>query len=83
MQNQTNQGLKLRVQYWRTRRAMTIAELAERSKVSSATIVKIESKQHIPRMGVIRKLASALNVSLDDLWEIEKRHPKRAAAKVA
>lgn len=78
-----NESLKLRVQYWRIRRAMTINQLAKDSKVSSATIVKIENSSHVPRVEVIRKLANALEVSIEEMWEPERRHPKRAAAKVA
>lgn len=74
--------LKLRLLYWRTRRALNVRELASKSKVSSTTIVRIEKGDYIPRTDVIRRLADALNVPLDDMWE-EVKHPKRAAVKVA
>lgn len=59
--------LRLRLKYWRTRRAMNIRQLAVESKVSSATIVKIEKDHYVPRPDVINKLAKALNVTVDDL----------------
>jgi transcriptional regulator with XRE-family HTH domain len=60
--------LRLRLKYWRTRRAMNIRQLVRESKVSSATIVKIEKEQHyVPRSDVINRLAKALNITVEDL----------------
>ena len=71
--------LKLRLKYWRIRRAYNIKQLAKDSGVSSATIVRIEKEGYVPRGDVIKRLATALNVPIDDMWEA----PKMAAAVVA
>ena len=46
---------------------MTILELSLKAKVSTQTIVKVEKQDHYPKPSVIKKLAKALNVELDQL----------------
>ena len=58
-------GERLRKQ--RTRRALTQAELAERSGVATATVARIERDEIEPRMTTLRKLAHALEVDPADL----------------
>ncbi len=73
--------LRLRLQYWRTRRVMTINKLAKKSHVSSSTIVKIENDPHyVPRPDVINKLAEHLNVSVDELLVDDEEKPAVPAA---
>ena len=52
---------------WRMRRAMTQIQLAERCKLSPATIVRIERNQREPQPGTIRKLADALDIDPSEL----------------
>jgi transcriptional regulator with XRE-family HTH domain len=73
--------LKLKLKYWRLRRAFNIKQLAKESGVSTSTIVKIEKTGYVPRGDVIKRLATSLNVPLDDMWEDVT--PKRAATGVA
>ena len=58
-------GERLRKQ--RTRRALTQAELAERSGVTTATVARIERDEIEPRMTTLRKLAEALGVEPAEL----------------
>ncbi len=58
-------GERLRKQ--RTRRALTQAELAERSSVTTATVARIERDEIEPRMTTLRKLADALGVDPAEL----------------
>lgn len=59
--------LRLNLKYWRNKRVMTILELSLKAKVSTQTIVKVEKQGHYPKPSVIKKLAQALNVELDQL----------------
>ncbi len=58
-------GERLRKQ--RTRRALTQAELAEHSGVTTATVARIERDEIEPRMTTLRKLAHALEVDPAEL----------------
>ena len=58
-------GERLRKQ--RTRRALTQAELAERSDVTTATVARIERDEIEPRMTTLRKLAQGLEVDPAEL----------------
>lgn len=63
---------QIRLKHWRQNRALTIAELSEKSKVSKATIVKLEKPNHrTPNMSTVRKLAEALKITPAELWEPE------------
>jgi transcriptional regulator with XRE-family HTH domain len=59
--------MKINLKYWRMRKAMTIRDLVETSKVSSQTIVNIEKYGRMPQPAVIKKLATALGVPIEDL----------------
>jgi transcriptional regulator with XRE-family HTH domain len=51
----------------RKRKLLTQEQLAERSGVGIATIIRIERNQVEPRGSTIRKLAAALEVEPEDL----------------
>jgi transcriptional regulator with XRE-family HTH domain len=59
--------MKINLKYWRQRKAMTIRDLVQTSKVSSQTIVNIEKYGRMPQPAVIKKLATALGVRIEDL----------------
>lgn len=61
--------MKLRLQYWRKRRAMSIRALAKEAKVTTQTIVNLEKQRQDPQPTTIQVLAKALNVTIDDLIE--------------
>ena len=63
--------MRLKLRYWRRRRALSIPDLAALAHASSDTIVKIENENHVPRPNVIRRLAAALEIDLDDLLVVE------------
>lgn len=61
-------NLRMRLAYWRKRRAFSIRSLAKEASVSSATIVKIEKdSSYIPRSDVVRSLANALSIEVGEL----------------
>jgi transcriptional regulator with XRE-family HTH domain len=55
----------------RKRRLLTQEQLAERSGVGIATIVRVERNQVEPRGSTIRKLAEALGVEPEELVKTE------------
>jgi transcriptional regulator with XRE-family HTH domain len=59
--------MRIRLKEWRQRRLFTQAELAERVEMTVGTINRIERGVHEPRFSTIRKLATALDVTPDDL----------------
>ncbi len=75
--------MKLRLKHWRERRVMSIRDLSAAAKVSTATISEIERSGDAPRPSVIKKLASALNVSFDDLIVDEVNKPGETLAALA
>ena len=75
--------MKLRLKHWRERRAMSIRDLSDKSKVSSATIVAVEKTGNAPRPNVIRRLAAALDVTLDELIDDSPATLEQFIAEVA
>jgi DNA-binding XRE family transcriptional regulator len=58
-----------RVREWRERRMLTQQELAERAGVSLFTVQRIESGRGGAHPGTGRKIAQALDVAFEDLWD--------------
>jgi transcriptional regulator with XRE-family HTH domain len=54
----------------RKRKLLTQEQLADRSGVGIATIVRVERNQVEPRGSTIRKLAEALNVEPEELVKV-------------
>ncbi|HET6661106.1 MAG TPA: helix-turn-helix transcriptional regulator [Rubrobacter sp.] len=54
----------------RKRKLLTQEQLADRSGVGTATIVRVERNQVEPRGSTIRKLAEALNVEPEELVKV-------------
>lgn len=63
--------MKVKLKYWRKRRALTLRDITAKTGLSSQTLVRIE-QGHEPRPSTLRKLAEALDVPLDDLIEVEE-----------
>ena len=63
--------MKMRLQYWREKRFLSIRQLAVRSGVHANTIVDIEKGRRWPKEETMQKLASILEVTLDQLTEDE------------
>jgi transcriptional regulator with XRE-family HTH domain len=55
----------------RESRALTQAELAERSGVAQPTLSRLENGDAAARASTHRKLAKALRVRLTDLYDVE------------
>jgi transcriptional regulator with XRE-family HTH domain len=55
------------VRHWRTLRTLTQVELARKAGISQAALVRIERNQADPHVSTIRKLATALEVSPEQL----------------
>jgi DNA-binding XRE family transcriptional regulator len=56
-----------KIKVWRTHRGLTQQELAEACGVSKPYISQLEANSRLASQAVLRKLASALGVDLDDL----------------
>ena len=60
------------VRVWREHRGLTQAQLAERAGVTQGAVAQIESGKRRGSVDLLRKLAGALNLDLDDLvWDDE------------
>jgi transcriptional regulator with XRE-family HTH domain len=59
-----------RLRHLRKRKLLTQEQLADRSGVGIATIVRVERNQVEPRGSTIRKLAEALNVEPEELVKV-------------
>jgi DNA-binding XRE family transcriptional regulator len=56
---------------WRTHRKLTVEELAVRSGVSRAYITQIENGSRTGTVKTLRKIADALQITLNELAEVE------------
>ena len=52
---------------WREYRGLTLAQLGEVCGVSAAALSQIETGKREPSVGLLKKLAEALRVDMDDL----------------
>lgn len=59
--------MRSRLREWRTKRALSQQELADLAGVSKANISRIEAGLQKPRAATVRSLATALNVTTEDL----------------
>jgi len=58
------------VRVWREHRGLTQAQLAERAGVTQGAVAQIESGKRRGSVDLLRKLAAALGVDVDDLiWD--------------
>jgi putative transcriptional regulator len=61
--------MRNKVEYWRTRRGMSVSELARRSGISRQTVIRLErDKGANTNMNTIVSMARALEVPVDDLF---------------
>lgn len=67
-------GLAKAVRELRTKAELTQAALAARADLPPTTIALIESARHDPPWGDIRRIARALDVSLEALSELAEQH---------
>jgi transcriptional regulator with XRE-family HTH domain len=51
----------------RARRKLTQAELAQKAALSRGYLIRLEAGKQYPTLGVLRRLAAALNVSITRL----------------
>ncbi len=56
-----------KLRWWRRRRGLTQAVLAQRAKVRQATVSDIENGRIIPRVSTLQRLARVLRVPLRNL----------------
>ncbi len=56
-----------KIKVWRNYRALTQSELANKTGLAQATVAQIESGKRQGSVGVLKKIADALSVDLDDL----------------
>jgi transcriptional regulator with XRE-family HTH domain len=67
MKIETNERISINLYRFRTRFPLTQLELAKKSGVSRATIMRIESGSHNPGINILDKLADSLNILASDL----------------
>lgn len=61
--------MRNKVEYWRTRRGMSVSELARRSGISRQTVIRLERDRDAnTNMNTIVSMARALEVPVDDLF---------------
>lgn len=64
-----NETVPNRVRAIRERRGMSVSELSRRVQVARQTIYNIEDGDPSSKIGVMRRIAEALDVPLEDLFE--------------
>jgi transcriptional regulator with XRE-family HTH domain len=69
--------MKLRLTEWRERRGYSLRTLGERAGVSAATLSRIEAGKLSPTVGVLVKLAKALDVHPADFFPPRRSKPKQ------
>jgi DNA-binding XRE family transcriptional regulator len=69
--------MQLRLREWRQRRAESLYTLADKAEVHWTTVVRIEQGQLSPTVATLAKLAAALEITVRDLFPVERR-PTRA-----
>jgi transcriptional regulator with XRE-family HTH domain len=62
---------------WRERRGLSLHKLAEKAGVSYVTIVRIEQGRMSPTVTLLEKLAAALEVSVRELFPVERVRRRR------
>jgi transcriptional regulator with XRE-family HTH domain len=61
------QRFAMRLRQLREARGMTQEQLAKRARLSRVYITKLETRKQDPRLGIVVKLAKALNVKVGEL----------------
>ena len=69
--------MKLRLTEWRERRGYSLRQLGERAGVSPATLSRIEAGKLSPTVGVLVKLAKALDIHVTALFPPPQRNATR------
>jgi len=65
------------LKHWREVRGISQRDLADRSGVGYASIARIETRRQDPTVGILTRLAEALEIRLADLFEeTDRRRPK-------
>jgi transcriptional regulator with XRE-family HTH domain len=65
----TDKGFVMRLKKLRAARRMTQEALAEKAGISRTYIARLELGQQDPTLGILRKLAKALKVTVGELVE--------------
>ncbi len=69
--------IQLRLKEWRKRRPLTQWELADKSGVGYATVARLEVYPGNPTLGVIYRLAEALDMDPRDLLPDPEKRPAK------
>jgi transcriptional regulator with XRE-family HTH domain len=62
---------------WRDRRGLSLRALADRAGVSFVTVSRIENDRLSPTVAMLEKLAEALEISVRELFPVERRPRRR------
>ena len=60
--------LYLQIRYLRELKGLSLVDVSERSGVTVAALSRLERGLSKPRPSTLRKIAQALNVSVEELW---------------
>ena len=69
--------MKLLLRQWREKRGYSVRQLADRAGVSYVTVVKIENGRMSPTVALLEKLATPLEISVRELFPVEKPTRRR------
>ena len=61
------------LRHWRERRGYSVRELARRARVGFVTVSRIENDRMSPTVGMLEKLARALEIDVRDFFLPQKR----------
>jgi transcriptional regulator with XRE-family HTH domain len=64
--------MTLRLREWRTKRRLSLRQLAELAGVSFVTVFRIEAGKLSPTVAMLERLAEALDIGIRDLFPIER-----------
>jgi transcriptional regulator with XRE-family HTH domain len=69
--------VEVRLKEWRLRKALTQQELADKAGTTKANISRIEAGDQLPRPATVRKLATALGITTEELirWDTNGDRP--------
>ncbi len=70
--------MSILLRHWRERRGYSVRELAERARISYVTVVRIENDRISPTVGMLEKLARALEIGVRQFFPPRRRGKRRA-----
>lgn len=73
--------LRVRLNYWMTRKGISVEDLAKNAKISTETLAKVRNRGHIPQPSVLKRLANELGITVEQLV-VDVREEQQAPTNV-